>query len=277
MGRAYADSSERLADYRAQQGRGAEWYEEDSRAQFAAYWQQAAWEEAGRLAGEERSRLELELQAKLDLVAMDLETIESINRSTVRRLRGKVFFLFVLAFGVAAGSGYAYAKKLRPRIASLEAMIVAQGNEQGRLERELRDKVEGSKILQQKYDALAAELERIRGGKGASPTGTKTADVKAPAIAAAPVVAPPVVAPPVVAPPVVAPAATPQAMPKEASASDVKDVKAVSMSTPKSPPGGAARTTAAPQPKTAPAVFVRKVKAPACKCDPGDPMCGCIP
>jgi hypothetical protein len=286
----------------------ADWFGGDSQQrQFASYWQQAAWEEASRLADAERQRLEAELQAKLDVVAMDLDAIESINRSTVRGLRFKVFLFFVLALGIAGGAGYYYTKKLRPQVAWLQALVTTQNNE-------LRDKAESTRVLQQKYDALVAELDRLRGGKGATakpadvkgadakPVDAKAADAKPadakpadakpadakpadakPADAkpadAKPADAKPADAKPAAAlplpPTTIAPVTAPQA--QAAQPAPTNDIKPAMLSTPKPDPRAATRPATPPQAKTAPAVVVRKVKPRACNCDPGDPMCGCIP
>jgi hypothetical protein len=306
MGRAYAESSERLGHFDAAQYQNqADWFGGDSQQrQFASYWQQAAWEEASRLADAERQRLESELQAKLDVVAMDLDAIESINRATVRGLRFKVFLFFVLALGIAGGAGYYYTKKLRPQVAWLQALVTTQNNEQARFERELRDKAESTRVLQQKYDALVAELDRLRGGKGATakpaadlkaadakPVDAKAADARPvdakaeakPAEAkpaeAKPAEAKPAAAKPAAAvpppPTTIAPVTAPQAQATQAAPSS--DIKPAMLSTPKPDARAATRTAPPPQAKTAPAVVVRKVKPRVCNCDPGDPMCGCIP
>jgi hypothetical protein len=252
MGRAYADSSERLSYSNNHHAyRDAAGYGDDvQQQQFAAYWQQAAWEEASRLADGERERLESELQAKLDLVAMDLDEIESINRAAVRSLRFKVFFFFVLAAGIAGGSSWYYMKRLRPQLGALQAQVALASNEQSRLARELDEKTESARTLQQKYDAMSSDLERLRGGKGAPQ-------------AAAPKPAPAVPSDPAPTSGDVKAAAPPEPKPPApvAKAETRTTVAAVNLPAP-------------PQAKTIPAVVVQKAKP--CKCKAGDPMCGCI-
>jgi hypothetical protein len=184
---------------------------------------------------------------------MDLDEIETINRAAVRGLRLKVFFLFILAAGIAGASGWYYMKRLRPQLGSLQAQVALASNEQSRLVRELNEKTETVKSLQQRYDAMSSDLERLRGGKTAS------------APAAAPKLAPAVAPDPTPLQPTgdVKPAAPPEAKP---SAPVAKSETRTTVAATNLPP--------APQAKTIPAVVVQKAKP--CKCKAGDPMCGCI-
>jgi hypothetical protein len=171
----------------------------------ADYWQQ----EAARVVEEERLRLQSEMQARLDQVGAEIELLESYNRRQIGSLQWKLFFMFLLTAALAAGAGWMFVKKIRPKVNLLQSMLSAQQIETDRVNGQLREQTEKARSMEEKYLAARAELDR--GKKPAeSPKAAPAAEAPkppAPAVAQtpkptpAPAAAKPVRAAPVAAPP----------------------------------------------------------------------------
>jgi len=134
----------------------------------AEYWQQ----EAARVVEAERQRLEMELQARLDQVGAEVELLESMNRRHLATLRRRAFFMFALAVAIAAGAGWLFTKKIKPRIDTLQSMVTAQQVETDKLNGQLREQTEKARTMEENYIAARAELDR----------GKKPADATKPAM-----------------------------------------------------------------------------------------------
>jgi hypothetical protein len=134
----------------------------------AEYWQQ----EAARVVEAERQRLEVELQARLDQVGAEVELLESMNRRHLATLRRRAMFMFALAVAIAATAGWLFTKKIKPRIDTLQSMLMAQQVETDKLNGQLREQTEKARALEENYVAARAELDR----------GKKLADATKPAM-----------------------------------------------------------------------------------------------
>jgi hypothetical protein len=157
--------------------------------QQAAYWQEAAYQEAARVTELERRRLEAEMQGRLDQVAAELELIESMNRRQVSGLRWRAFFLFVLAAAIATAAGWFFVKKVRPRVNLLQSMLVTQQAETDRLGTQLREQTEKTRSAEERYLAARAELDRTK--KPEPPKAAPIVESPKPAAAAPQTKAPP--------------------------------------------------------------------------------------
>jgi hypothetical protein len=122
----------------------------------ADYWQQ----EAARVVEEERLRLQSEMQARLDQVGAEIELLESYNRRQIGGLRFKLFFMILFTASLAAGAGWMFVKKIRPKVNQLQSMLVAQQVETDRVNAQLRDQTEKARTMEERYLAARAELDR---------------------------------------------------------------------------------------------------------------------
>jgi hypothetical protein len=148
----------------------------------AEYWQQ----EAARVVEQERLRLQSEMQSRLDQVGAEIELLETYNRRQMGSLRWKAFFMFLLAAAIAAGAGWMFVKKIRPKVNGLQSMLTAQQIETDRVNAQLREQTEKARTMEEKYLAARAELDRGKRPEIAKPAPVAEAAKPAPAPAAAP-------------------------------------------------------------------------------------------
>ncbi|HEX9294479.1 MAG TPA: hypothetical protein VF881_01555 [Polyangiaceae bacterium] len=219
MGRARAESYAR--NYQAHGGYGVQTNGHANDDRMGQYWQQAAMQEAARVAEGERRRLEAEMQAKLDQVGAELELIESINRREVRGLKWRVFLMFVLAAAIGSGAGWLYKKKLKPQADQLQTIVRTQQIEQDRLGMQLREQTEKTHAIEEHYLAAKMELDRLK-PKGSDAAKSTSNAAPAEPKQAAPIKSP---SPPPPSPP--APAAAAAAKPPAATATPPSPPKKV--------------------------------------------------
>jgi hypothetical protein len=126
------------------------------------------------------------MQARLDQVGAEIELLESYNRRQIGSLRWRVFFMFLLAAAIAAGAGWMFVKKIRPKVNGLQSMLTAQQMETDRVNGQLREQTEKARTMEEKYLMARAELDRGKKPEIAKPAPAAEASKPAPAPAAAP-------------------------------------------------------------------------------------------